>query len=290
MFKFAMCRLFAQISPRPADAGHFLADSCFSLLKQSNFNKKNPQKDGWGIGYFGNNGTALVSKSAKAVYQESGRFKQLARSLRSQVIIGHLRAASNPLGLSRRRLITEKNSQPFTDGRWLFAHNGTLRIPREIAARLGSQRTKVSGDNDSEIYFRQFMKFLGCKRGPAWALKACIREIWETWELCRARYPGLKNPYTSLNALVSDGRRLTVLNHFVERGLSDFAVCSPDQPWSVMCFTRRAGRLIAASESMDAKAWTRLRQPEIISASIENGRLITRRERFSIAPTNRRNS
>lgn len=290
MFKFAMCRLFAQISPTAADAKHYLTDSCFSLLRQSNFNKKNPQKDGWGIGYFGNDGTALVSKSAKPVFRESRRFQQLASQTRSRVVIAHLRAASNPLGLTRKRLLAERNSQPFTDGRWLFAHNGTLRIPREIARRLGGYRKKVSGDNDSEIYFWQFIKFLRRGRGAAWALRACIREIWTAWASCRRRYPGIKNPYTSLNALVSDGRRLYALNHFVERGLSDVGVCNPDQPWSVMSFSRRAGRLIAASENMDRKTWTRLRPPEILSASIENGRLSVRRKRFQLTTANGRNS
>src|SRR5579864_8890786 len=115
-----MCRLFAQLSPTPAAARRFLVDSEFSLLKQSDFDAKNRQQDGWGIAHFGNTGEPLVSKSPKPAFKEMKRFEAAAEQAVSRVVIGHIRAASNPRGIPRGRLINMANTQPFSDGDWIF--------------------------------------------------------------------------------------------------------------------------------------------------------------------------
>lgn len=278
-----MCRLFAQISPTAQAARDFLVDSEFSLLRQSDFNKKNLQKDGWGVASFGNKKGPTVSKSPNPMFQEARKVEALAAEIRSTLVIGHIRAASNPRGVSKKKLITFDNTQPFSGRGWAFAHNGTLEIPLEIAKKLGPYRRELKALNDSEVYFWQFMKFNAKLKDPALALKACVREIWDVWKECRSRYPAKKTPYTSLNAIAGDGRRLYALNHYVRKGLADCGVCNPAQPWSVMSFARRGRRLIVASENMDRKKWTRLAQPEILSAEIKGGRLSVRRERFEVA-------
>lgn len=276
-----MCRLFAQISPSLANARHWLAGSEFSIFRQSDFDKGNLQKDGWGIAHFGNKGRPLVSKSPMPVYKEKESFLEAAGKT-SRVVIGHIRAASNPLGIPRNRLINLESTQPFTDGRWIFAHNGTLEIPREVAGRLGPLRHRVKSPNDSEVYFWQFVKFFRKTRDAVKALKACVQEDWELWSRCRERYPDKKGPYTSLNAVLSDGRRLYAFCHAVRRGMAAHGVCNPDQPWSVMSFARRKGCLIVASENLDRKAWTRLVPPEILCAEIASGRLRLERKRLAL--------
>jgi glutamine amidotransferase len=276
-----MCRLFAQISPTPAGASRFLVDSEFSLLNQSNFVKSNLQKDGWGIAHFGNDGKPVVSKSPRPAFEEPAEFRAAARA-RSRVVLGHIRAASNPRGIARGRLINLENTQPFTDGRWVFAHNGTLEIPDEVARRLGPLRRHLRSLNDSEVYFWQFIKHLERTGEPAAALRECIREDWDLWRKCRQHYPEKKTPYTSLNALVSDGRRLYAVCHAVRRGRADCAVCTPSQPWSVMSFARRGEKLLIGSENLDRGSWTRLVQPEILSVSLSAGGLKVKRERLEV--------
>ncbi len=276
-----MCRLFAQISPSLESARHWLSESEFSLLRQSDFDKGNLQKDGWGIAHFVNKGRPLVSKSQMPVYKEREKFLEAAGKA-SRIVIGHIRAASNPLGIPRSRLINLESTQPFTDGRWVFAHNGTLEIPEEVAGRLGPLRRKLRSPNDSEVYFWQFMKFARKTGDAAKALEACVQEDWELWSQCRKRYPGKISPYTSLNAVLSDGRRLYAFCHAVRRGMADHGVCNPDQPWSVMSFSRREGRLIVASENLDRRAWTRLAPPEILCAEIASGRLRLERRRLAL--------
>src|SRR5688572_14483415 len=117
-----MCRLFGQISPIAVSARDLLVDAERSLLRQSDFRKGHLQQDGWGIGVF-NGGAARVIKSPRAAFQERSRFEKASES-KSKVVIGHLRAASNPSGLPQKKLIGQVNSQPFTDGKIVFAHNG----------------------------------------------------------------------------------------------------------------------------------------------------------------------
>src|SRR5208282_1677159 len=142
-----MCRLFGQISPTAQSAEDCLVDAKHSLLSQSNYKRSNLQKDGWGLGYFEGR-QSKVSKSPGSAFKEAARFKSLASKIRSRVVIGHLRAASNPQGLPHSRLIGIENSQPFTDGHILFAHNGTVNIPLEVIKYLGPYQRRIRGVND----------------------------------------------------------------------------------------------------------------------------------------------
>ncbi len=255
-----MCRLFAQVAPQSASAREFLADSKYSLLRQSDADPKNPQKDGWGLAWFGTDGQARVVKSGRPASDESVRFTATADEARSTVVVGHIRAASKGIG------IDDAHAHPFTDDGWVFAHNGTLFIHREVAAALGARRARLRTDSDSEVYFQQFLKFLAEGKGPSAAFEACVAENWRLWDECRSRYPELTAPYSSLNAIASNGQGIHALCHAAHRGLAEHGVCHADQPWSVMSFAVRDGRFLLASEGVDGGDWTRLVPPETISA------------------------
>lgn len=277
-----MCRLFGQLSTIRQSGEPFLAASEASLLKQTDFDRTNRQEDGWGIGHFGPDGKPLVAKSPKAAFDEAPRFRKEAGRAKSSAVIAHVRAASNPRGIDKKLLITLDNTQPFTDGRWLFAHNGTLEIPTEVADQLGPLRKNVKTLNDSEVYFWQFIKFYKQSGDAAAALQACIKETWKIWAACRGRYPLKKTPYTSLNAIVSDGKSLHAVCHSVRKGLAECGVCTPGQPWQVMSFTRRDDRLVIGSENLDRGRWTRFLEPEILSGTIEDGKISVRRSRVEV--------
>lgn len=275
-----MCRLFGQISPIAVSARDFLVDSERSLLRQSDFRPGNLQRDGWGIGVF-EGGRAKVIKSPRPAFEERSKFEKAAES-KSKVVIGHLRAASNPSNLSQSRLIGQENTQPFTDGKIVFAHNGTLQIHEEIKKGLGPLQRNIKGVNDSEVYFWLFMKHhreLG--DAPA-ALAASVREIWKTWDECRNRYKSKKAPYTGLNTLVGDGSSLHAMCHYPYGPVEgQGSIFSPAQPWGIMSFGRRGSRLILASEDLDSGPWGRLADAQIVSAFLKGGRIQTRRTTFA---------
>ncbi|MBI4374815.1 MAG: class II glutamine amidotransferase [Elusimicrobia bacterium] len=280
-----MCRLFAQISTQPRDALDLLVDSEFSLLKQSDFKKSNKQEDGWGIAHFGNQDQVLVSKSPGPAFKEKEPFKDAAQKANSRVIIGHIRAASNPRKLPRSKLINMDNTQPFSDGRWIFAHNGTLEIPLEVAERLGPLQREIRSHNDSEVYFWHFIKHERRHGDVRRALAAAIEEIWEIWEKgARARHPEKRTPYTSLNTLVSDGRSVHGLCHSARRGLSERGVCNPDQSWQIMSWRQEGNcRVVIASENLDRGPWNRLADQELLSAELGRNGLIVERQRLGVS-------
>jgi predicted glutamine amidotransferase len=255
-----MCRLFAQVSTKIASARDVLADSEFSLLRQADADPKNPQKDGWGLAWFGAAGEAQVIKSGRPVPEERSSFTSAADKARSTVVLGHIRAASKGIG------VDAAHAHPFTDEGWVFAHNGTLFIHKEVAAALGGRQNRLKTNSDSEVYFQQFMKFRAEGASPSAAFEACIVENWRLWESCRSRYPELPAPYSSLNAIASDGNGIHALCHAAHRGLAEHGVFHPDQPWSVMSYALRDGRFLLASEGVDGGEWTRLNPPETISA------------------------
>ncbi len=255
-----MCRLFAQASPSPQTARDLLVDSEYSLLRQADLDPANPQVDGWGVAWFDEGGRARVTKSGKPAPEEKARFAETADAAKSSIVLGHIRAASKGIGIDDAR------AHPFADEGWVFAHNGTLIIWKEVAAELGDRRGRLKTESDSEVYFQQFLKHLAATRDASKAFEACVAENWRLWETCKGKYMGINAPYTSLNAIASDGKAIHALCHAASKGLANFGVCHKDQPWSVMSFAQRGGKFVLASEGVDGGEWTRLTPPETISA------------------------
>ncbi|MFI5362646.1 MAG: class II glutamine amidotransferase [Elusimicrobiota bacterium] len=270
-----MCRLFAQISPKPESARDLLVDSQYSLLRQADGDPSNPQKDGWGMAWFDAGGRARVEKSGGSAADERAAFARAAAAAVSPVVLGHLRAASNPH-------VDRSHAHPFESEGWVFIHNGTLIIAKEVAAALGARAARLETDSDSEVYFQQFLKHLAATGEPSRAFEACIAENWRLWESCRGLYPGASTPYTSLNAIASDGRGIHALCHAARRGLADSAVFTPGQPWSVMSFATRGDRFVLSSEGEDGGDWTRLQPPETISAVPAGARIDVRRRALTL--------
>ncbi len=278
-----MCRLFAQLSLSPRSAEDFLLDSRYSLLRQSNGQRGNLQRDGWGLGWH-EDGRARLRRSAEPIYQEEARLRLSAKAAVARVVIGHVRAASNPLGLDRARLITEANCQPFTDGRWIFAHNGTLHIPRETAAALGPLRSRLKAQNDSEVYFWHLLKHLKRAGGFHEAAQLALLELWDIWDACRKRHPDAPAPYSSLNVVMTDGESLYAVCHAASRGLATRGIFHPRQPWSQMSFARRGARLVVGSEGFDAGDWDLMAPPETLTARVSGGRIAVERRPLSGLP------
>ena len=74
-------------------------------------------------------GRPRIFKSPKPLYRDRTQVRKAIKQPKGNILVGHVRWASNPLKLSRKELIGTTHTQPFTHGRWMFAHNGTLLDP-----------------------------------------------------------------------------------------------------------------------------------------------------------------
>ncbi len=148
-----MCRLFGLLSSVAESPEPWLVRSDRSLLAQSNVSPETTQRDGWGVGWFEDDGRARVVKGTGCAADERDGFVAAAAAARGTFVLGHLRHASNPLHLPRERLIALENSQPFENHTQLFGHNGSIPFPNETRPMLGVHEVKVRGVNDSEVLF-----------------------------------------------------------------------------------------------------------------------------------------
>jgi len=253
------------ISPKPVSAYDLLVQSRCSLLEQA---KVGNQGDGWGVGYYVD-GELRVLKSPGAAYLEEDAFKKVARSVRSRIIVAHVRKASNPRGLPRELLISMENTQPFSHGSFVFAHNGVIYVPDEALERLEPEYRKlVKGLNDSEVYFALLLMALDNAGDVADALRMVEEELQEAVNVCGR---GVKKPYSSLNAVFSDGERLYAYNRY----LSDDgeSLCLKDQPYYQMVYARVGDGLVVASEKIGQHGWTEMHNGELLEAYVVDGRV-----------------
>ena len=240
---------------------HLIKAEC-SLLRQAELGK---QKDGWGIGYY-LDGSPRLFRSEKPVYSEPDLLGKIAASISSRIIIAHVRKASNPRGLPRDELIGVENSQPFKYHNRLFAHNGTIRAVDEVMEFLGEYRSIIMGNNDSEVYFALLMR--------GWDLKGDVREAlrWIERIFLKAIKSSDKdygNPYTSLNAIFSDGKKLYAYNRYLEGGGLK-SVCYRDSPYYTLTFQDEGDVLVIASEKLWRDgSWMNLGNGDLLIAWVE---------------------
>lgn len=189
--------MLAVVSSRIMSAAAPLIETDLSLWAQASARPDQLQRDGWGLAWYEGERPA-VFKSPGPLAGQKGLLRRAAARAAGRRMLFHLRRASNPRGLPLAKLRGRRNLQPFTFGRWTFAHNGTIPFPDEAARRLGAFRKRLRGLNDSEVLFWTVMKELR-KRGsvPA-ALKGARRALKDV--------AGGKPFHRGLNILLCDGR------------------------------------------------------------------------------------
>ena len=269
-----MCRITAALSTKPASKGGLLCGSPKGLLAQADAVAGRFQDDGWGVGYF-REGIPAVIKSPRPARLEKKAFEAAAGSAVSRVMVAHLRDASNPAGLPRASLLGADNTQPFSGGGLLFAHNGTLFIKDEIRSLLGKYAGKIKGENDSEVLFWQVMKMMDAYGSPAAALEMALDEIRTVWISCRKKYPGRTAPYRGLNMFLASPESLTVLCHYqLKKEGGKGALLTPGWEYGRVAWRREKGRVVFSSEPADTEpGWKKMHDPEIAHATLSGGKI-----------------
>jgi predicted glutamine amidotransferase len=266
-----MCRLFGLLGGPKLAAKPYLAESDRSLLVLSHVSEERAQRDGWGILWYENSRSPRIEKGVGGAFEpdERPRFERAAAAAHGPLVIGHIRRASNPMGLPHARLLAIENSQPFSYEGTIFAHNGEVCLPRETRPRLGKWESRLKGVNDSEVFFWLLTKHLEEVGDPLAAYRRTREELEEVWVASGKR---TKEPYTGLNVLFSRGpNELWAFCHW--RGEHGSALLAKDQPYFRMGYRTDTRSLLVGSEPFASTLhdWTPLQNGEYLSAQVASG-------------------
>ena len=252
-----MCRLFGLHAGTSTVAATFwLIDAPDSLSAQSHHNP-----DGAGIGAFGADGTATVSKQPIAAWQDT-QFASAAHDLRGTTFVAHVRYASTGDH-------TLANTHPFLQDGRLFAHNGVVQGLPELDRRLADLGVAalVGGETDSERIFALITAETGRHGGdvtegvtaaigwigdrlPLYAVNLVLTTATDLWAL---RYPATHELYVlprPAGGTADHGRGL-------EAATSRIHARSPH-------LARRPSVIIASEQMDDDPGWRLLDPGELL--------------------------
>ena len=174
-----MCRLLGWAGRRSTTLAELLGDEDLAAFTGLSAH----HGDGWGVARSTARGVSVRKRPEAA--GRSARFERWAHGRRTDLGLAHLRRAT--LGLS----VGPANTHPFTDGRFAFAHNGSISPPvaldRLLLARSSDRRR---GTTDSERYFLAVAERLDAGATPEEALRTTADAIAAT------------ATFTSLNCLL----------------------------------------------------------------------------------------
>ena len=274
-----MCRLLGSLSEGGFDLQSHLISSKTSLLAQSNARRERLQGDGWGIGHYSPTGRPLIILSTKPVYREKKHFADAVKNASGRTVIAHIRRASNPRGLARSAIIRPANQQPFSYKNWLFAHNGTVRIPDQALPLAGRHRRLMKGNNDSEVYFRLLMNSIEKTGSVRDGVSEAADAIWKAWKETPAEVRRKQElPYVGLNFIMGDGERLWALCKYDgwKPKKDDNWLCHPRPPRPLfeMCYRVEPdwkGIAVASEITQPKGKWLPLNDGNLLEARLERG-------------------
>lgn len=152
-----MCRLYALRANEPTRVECGLVRSQNALMAQSKGDSEGLMHGhGWGVADYPD-GVPVMEKQTWAAFHGE-RFAKKAARVYARTVVAHVRRATvGPPHID--------NTHPFTLGRHIFAHNGTVpnfdRVrPRLLEATDSIHRNDIKGETDSEHIFMYLMTLL----------------------------------------------------------------------------------------------------------------------------------
>ena len=249
-----MCRLFGLTAGTArVRATFWLLDAPDSLEVQSHRNA-----DGSGIGFFDAAGAPVIDKQPEPAFEDE-EFIHEAKQAESATFVAHVRYAT-----AGGRAV--HNTHPFAAHGRIMAHNGGLGELARLDEQLGSYRSLVQGDTDSERYFALITQQTDAHGGDVAAGIAAA-----------ARWIAANLPLSSLNTVVATPGELWALRypaqhalHIIERPASPGAVEAGLHVRSATSSVHApaldaAASVVVASEELDGEdGWRMLAPGELV--------------------------
>ena len=195
-----MCRHLAYLGP-PVPLSTLLFDAPHALVRQSWAPRDmrgggTINADGFGVGWYPTDGGALVRYRRDCPMWTDAALPQLARATTAAAFVAAARSAT--VGMP----VVETASAPFTDGAWLFSHNGVVRgWPASVAGLAAAlpvtDLLTLDAPTDAAFLFALVRRKLRAGIDATTALATTVADV-------SAAAPGSR-----LNLLLTDGRQIT---------------------------------------------------------------------------------
>jgi glutamine amidotransferase len=227
-----MCRLYGFRANQATKVECSLAYAQNALLSQSASDREGvSHPDGWGIASY-TDGIPDITKRARAAFRDL-YFGMTAERSHARTVVAHVRLAT--VGET-----SPENTQPFGHGRWVFAHNGTLRAFDALRAELEREThedllARRLGATDSEAAFFWLlsrMRDSGIDEARPSDLEALVPVIGDAiGDLSRRSEAAGEIKPTRLNFILTDGEILLATRwrhslHWIARlGIRDCEIC-----------------------------------------------------------------
>jgi len=194
-----MCRHLAYVGP-PVTLEKLIVKPKHSLLQQSFAPRYQTHgtinADGFGVGWYDRDKRVEPARyrTTRQIWADLS-FASIAGLVSSNAVLAAVRSASPGMP------VEETSTPPFTEGPWLFSHNGFVPgfrsgVGRELRRKVSETRAHgILGATDSELLFALVLDRLDAGTPPADALVSVVDLV---EELTTAR----------LNFLLTDGDRI----------------------------------------------------------------------------------
>ena len=194
-----MCRHLAYVGP-PVTLEKLIVKPKHSLLQQSFAPRYQTHgtinADGFGVGWYDRDKRVEPARyrTTRQIWADLS-FASIAGLVSSNAVLAAVRSASPGMP------VEETSTPPFTEGPWLFSHNGFVPgfrsgVGRELRRKVSETRAHgILGATDSELLFALVLDRLDAGTPPAYALVSVVDLV---EELTTAR----------LNLLLTDGERI----------------------------------------------------------------------------------
>ncbi|MBV9517703.1 MAG: class II glutamine amidotransferase [Hyphomicrobiales bacterium] len=229
-----MCRWIAY-KGRTIPLERYVTEPQHSLVRQSIDAKEAlgaTQGDGFGLGWYAAHQDPGLYREVRPAWSDEN-LKHLCRHIHAHLFFAHVRAAtSTPT--------TRPNCHPFTHGRFMFMHNGSLgdwdSIRRKVEALIpDALYTSRVGTTDSEAAFLAILG-AGAETDPVGALTRTVARITDL-----VHQSGKPNAFRFTSAL-TDGETLYAVRYAM-----------PKEAANTLYFREDGEDVVVASEPLDAE-------------------------------------
>ena len=265
-----MCRLYGFHSNEPTKVECTLVRAQNALLVQSRQDRRGRSHgDGWGIAVY-EDSFPEIERRDTAAWQDL-HFSVTAERVFARTVVAHVRDAT--VGGA-----TLLNTHPFHHGRWVFAHNGTVRGFDRVAVEMAEETdpdllSERLGSTDSELSFLWLLSRLRAAgielESQQIEIEAIVGAFSESVrELARRSQAERTGRQERLNFLLTDGRWLLVsrwhndLYWVARHGIHDCEICGIPHIRHEVGTGYRA--VVVASEPISHEEWSEVPEGSIL--------------------------